>query len=155
MADTPCEVWFYHLERARFDEVLPDLLEKTLARGWRALVWREDEAGLARLDEALWTWRDDSFLPHGLAGEPFAEAQPVLLSTSLDRPNGAEVLFAVEGDPGGTFPGFRRCVVIFDGRSPDDLTSARRLWSRCRRDGLPATYWRQGENRGWRKEAVA
>ncbi|HXQ47651.1 MAG TPA: DNA polymerase III subunit chi, partial [Caulobacteraceae bacterium] len=37
MAD-PCEVWFYHLERTALDQALPELLEKTLARGWRAIV---------------------------------------------------------------------------------------------------------------------
>jgi DNA polymerase-3 subunit chi len=149
---TPCEVWFYHLERAGFEEVLPDLLEKSLARGWRALVWCADETRLKRIDETLWTWRDDSFLPHGLAHEPFAEAQPVLLSTSPERRNGADALFAVGGDPGGDLEGFVRCVVVFDGRSQEELDGARRFWSRGRREGLPVTYWRQGENRGWRKE---
>ena len=33
-----CEVWFYHLERTSLDQALPELLEKTLARGWKALV---------------------------------------------------------------------------------------------------------------------
>jgi DNA polymerase-3 subunit chi len=152
VAQAPCEVWFYHLERAGFDEVLPDLLEKTLARGWRALVWCEDEARLAHLDALLWTWRDDSFLAHGLAQEPFAEAQPVLLATMPEPRNGAQALFAVDGDPGCDLAGFARCVVIFDGRSQDELAGARRFWSRCRREGLAATYWRQGETRGWRKE---
>ena len=32
------DVLFYHLERSRPEEVLPTLLEKTLKRGWRALV---------------------------------------------------------------------------------------------------------------------
>ena len=32
----PCEVWFYHLERTALDQALPELLEKTLAKGWRA-----------------------------------------------------------------------------------------------------------------------
>ena len=33
-----CEVWFYHLERTSLDQALPELLEKTLARGWKAVV---------------------------------------------------------------------------------------------------------------------
>ena len=32
------EIWFYHLERSTLDQVLPTLLEKTLERGWRALI---------------------------------------------------------------------------------------------------------------------
>ena len=38
MSQGPCEVWFYHLERTALDQALPELLEKTLAKGWKALV---------------------------------------------------------------------------------------------------------------------
>ncbi|HEY0052608.1 MAG TPA: DNA polymerase III subunit chi, partial [Caulobacteraceae bacterium] len=67
MAEAPatCEIWFYHLERSSLEQVLPDLLEKTLTRGWRAQVRARDEARLADLDERLWTWKDDAFLAHG------------------------------------------------------------------------------------------
>ena len=36
MSEPACDVWFYHLERTTLDQALPELLEKTLARGWRA-----------------------------------------------------------------------------------------------------------------------
>mgnify|MGYP000971257087 CR=1 FL=1 len=63
-AAAPCEVWFYHLERTGLDQALPELLEKTLARGWRALVRAQDKDriehldGLCRvgLDPAIWRW---------------------------------------------------------------------------------------------------
>ena len=32
------EVLFYHLERQPLERVLPNLLERTLERGWRAVV---------------------------------------------------------------------------------------------------------------------
>ncbi|MFT4252489.1 MAG: DNA polymerase III subunit chi, partial [Caulobacter sp.] len=86
MAAEPCEIWFYHLERSSAEQVLPELLEKTLGRGWKALVRGGDPMRLNALDAHLWTFRDDSFLPHGLAEEPLAERQPVLLSTGLDNP---------------------------------------------------------------------
>ena len=73
MNGPPCEVWFYHLERSSLEQVLPELLEKTLARGWRALVRTGDPARVDHLDGWLWSYRDDSFLPHGHDGEPMAE----------------------------------------------------------------------------------
>ena len=50
MSAAPCEVWFYHLERSGLDQVLPDLLERTLARGWRALVRSDLPERLDHLD---------------------------------------------------------------------------------------------------------
>ncbi len=152
MSEGVCEVWFYHLERSSLDEVLPELLERTLTRGWKALVRVEDAETAKRLDAALWTYRDDAFLPHGLAWEAFAARQPVLLTTEAEATNGAEALFALGVDP-GDLAGFSRCIVIFDGRDADRRASARKIWTRCKTAGHPVSYWRQGEARGWTREA--
>ena len=148
----PCEVWFYHLERTSLEQVLPELLEKTLSRGWRARIRTAESERIDALDSWLWTYRDDSFLPHGLIGEPFAERQPILLGDGSDNPNGAQALFLLGGDP-GDLAGYDRCVVIFDGRDEPALQGARALWSRCRKAGHAVTYWRQGESRGWEKQS--
>ncbi len=146
-----CEVWFYHLERSTLEQVLPELLEKTIARGWRAQVRSSEPGRLQALDAFLWTYRDDSFLAHGLADEPFAERQPILLSDTPRNANHARALFVVDGDP-GDLEGYARCVVIFDGRESAALQAARSFWTRYAKAGLPVTYWRQGE-RGWEKKA--
>ena len=96
------------------------------------------------LDNWLWTYRDDSFLPHGTTGERFAERQPILLGNEPGNPNAAQALFAIDTDP-GDLEGYERCIVIFDGRLEPALADARSLWSRCKKAGHAITYWRQGE----------
>lgn len=153
MSDTPCEVWFYHLERSRAEQVLPELLEKTLGRGWKALVRGSDSGRLEGLDGHLWTYRDDTFLPHGLASEPMAERQPVLLTDRLDNPNGGDALFLLDGAEPGDLAGFSRCVLLFDGRDESALAQARGRWASFKKAGHPVSYWRQGAERGWEKQA--
>jgi DNA polymerase-3 subunit chi len=153
MADSPCDVWFYHLERSSLDQALPELLEKTLARGWRALVRVGAQERVEHLDGWLWSYRDDSFLPHGLAAEPLAERQPVLITTAMDNPNGANALFLIDGAEPGDISGFERCVLMFDGRDEAAVATARGRWSGFRAAGATVSYWRQGEAGGWRKEA--
>jgi hypothetical protein len=75
---TTCEVWFYHLERQGLDQVLPTLLERTLQKGWKALVRAPSGDRVEHLDAWLWSYRDDSFLPHA-AGAQAGEADPVAL----------------------------------------------------------------------------
>ena len=53
----------------------------------------------------------------------------------------------------GDLGGYERCVLLFDGRDEAALAEARGLWSRCRQAGHAVTYWRQGETRGWEKQA--
>ncbi len=153
MTQAPCEVWFYHLERSTLDQVLPELLEKTLARGWRALVRTPQAERVEHLDGWLWSYKDDSFLPHGHDGEPLAERQPVLITCGGDNINGAQALFLIDGAEPGDISPFERCIVLFDGRDESALSEARRRWTQFKSAGAPVSYWRQGETRGWEKQA--
>jgi DNA polymerase-3 subunit chi len=146
------EVWFYHLERTGLDQALPELLEKTLQRGWKALVRTPEEARIEHLDGWLWSYRDDSFLPHGHVGEPNAARQPILLTTGQENPNGADALFLIDGAEPGELDGYARCVVLFDGADEGQLARARSQWTAIKAQGHSASYWRQKE-RGWEKQA--
>lgn len=147
-----CEVWFYHLERTGLDQALPELLEKTLARGWKAVVRAREAARVEHLDGWLWSYRDESFLPHGPDGEPAAPRQPILLTTGFANANGAEALFLVDGAETGELDGYTRCVVLFDGRDEAALAAARAQWSQVKGKGHPVSYWKQ-QARGWEKQA--
>lgn len=150
---TPCEVWFYHLERSSVETVLPELLEKTLARGWRALVVTPDERRIEALDGLLWTWRDEAFLPHGKAGDPQAERQPVLLSTHQSNINQAEILVCLDGAEPEPFGSFTRILVMFDGHDEIAVGEARALWKRATQQGHQVSYWRQSTEGRWEKKA--
>jgi DNA polymerase-3 subunit chi len=152
MADTPCEVWFYHLERTGLDQALPELLEKTLQRGWKAVVRTREAARIEHLDSWLWAYRDDSFLAHAPADEPGAARQPILITAGFDNPNGADALFLVDGAEPGELAGYVRCVVLFDGADEAQLAVARAQWSVVKAKGLTASYWKQ-QARGWEKQA--
>ena len=153
MTDQRCEVWFYHLERTSLDQALPELLEKTLARGWRALVRSTARERVEHLDGWLWSYRDDSFLPHGADDEPLSERQPVLITTAMGNPNAADALFLIDGAEAGDLSGYERCVLLFDGRDEAAVAAARGRWSGFKAGGCAVSYWRQGETSGWRKEA--
>jgi DNA polymerase-3 subunit chi len=147
------EALFYHLERASLESVLPGLLEKTLERGWKAVVRCGSRAGVERLDETLWTYSDASFLPHA-ADRERAEAQPVFLTDEAAAPNGANVLFLVDGagaDP-AWLAAFTRCVTIFDGADDAAVAAARAFWKEVKASGHDATYWKQSPQGRWEKQ---
>lgn len=152
-ASGPCEVWFYHLERSGAEATLPVLLEKTLAKGWRAIVRSPDTGHLDQIDQALWTWRDDSFLPHGLDHEPLAARQPVLLTSGMDNLNEANALFLLDGAEAGPLDGFERCILLFDGRDPEAVAAARLRYKAFKDSGSAVSYWREDPDRGWEKQA--
>ena len=147
------EVLFYHLERQLLEEVLPSLLEKTLQRGWRAIVQSGSRERLEALDLSLWTYRDDSFLPHALAGGKADADQPVLLTMVNEAPNGAGIRFLVEGATAQSFDGYERIVYLFDGADEETIAVARQEWRDAKAAGCLVTYWQQGPQGGWQKKA--
>jgi DNA polymerase-3 subunit chi len=111
------ELVFYHLQRQPIERVLPTLIEKSLERGWRVVVQVASDERLEALDAHLWTFRDDSFLPHGTWREAEAREQPILLTINDDNPNGAAVRFLVDGAPVPKDAGdYQRIVLIFEGQ---------------------------------------
>ena len=148
------ELLFYHLHRQPIEKVLPALLEKSLERGWRVVVQAATDERIEALDAHLWTYRDDGFLPHGTAKETEAAAQPVLLTTSDDNPNGANVRFLIDGAAvPADAASYQRIVLLFDGEDDDAVATARTRWSEAKAKGFEVTYWQPDENGRWKQKA--
>jgi DNA polymerase III subunit chi len=147
------EVLFYHLERQTLERVLPNLVERTLERGWRAIVQAGSPERLEAIDTLLWTWKDDSFLAHGTARDGNAEHQPVFLTVDDANPNGAAVRFLVDGAELTRFEGYVRVVILFDNHDGAAINTARRQWTEVKAAGLSATYWQETSSGRWEKRA--
>jgi DNA polymerase-3 subunit chi len=147
------EVLFYHLERQPLERVLPELLEKCLERGWRAVVQVSSEERLEAIDAHLWTYRDEAFLPHATQKDGAPEGQPIWLTTEDDNPNRANVRFLADGAEAADVAAYQRVVMLFDGTDPDAVLAARDSWKKMKADGHEATYWQQSERGRWEKKA--
>jgi len=147
------ELWFYHLERSEIEQALAPLLEKCLQRGWRALVRAGSAERLDALDAGLWTYREESFLPHGRDGEGEPSRQPVLLTTAGGNGNDAQALFVIDGAEPGDLSSFERACLVFDGRDENALNSARMRWKEAKESGIVAAYWRESAAGKWEKQA--
>jgi DNA polymerase-3 subunit chi len=145
------EILFYHLENQPLERVLPILVEKSLERGWHVIVETGSEERAELLDNLLWTYRDDSFLPHARAGGDADALQPVLITTRPHNPNGADVRFFVDRAVPQSGEGYTRIVYMFSGHDPDAVTEARTAW-KALRDGNEVTYWQQEPNGRWVKK---
>ncbi|HWA70505.1 MAG TPA: DNA polymerase III subunit chi [Rhizomicrobium sp.] len=140
------ETLFYHLERRSLEEILPGLVEKSLARGWRAAIRTDTSERSDALDSLLWTYDDQSFLPHAQLGDGEAAAQPVLITVEEGNPNSANIFFYV----GGALPSdwdllkdLARVVLLFDGRDAEALGAARAAWKEAKASGHDVTYWKE------------
>lgn len=149
------EALFYHLTERPLEMALPELLMRTLQRGWRAVVRARSEERVAFLNRHLWTYDEAGFLPHGAADDGASDRQPVYLTAGEEAPNGADVLFLVDGaaaDP-REIARFERTCLLFDSADPDALAAARAAWKAVTAAQLKAVYWAQEPGGKWVKKA--
>ncbi|MGN6425017.1 MAG: DNA polymerase III subunit chi [Asticcacaulis sp.] len=148
------EFWFYHLESRSLAQTLPELLERTLQRGWRAYVHGADDERLEALNAHLWTYAPASFLAHGLESEPNAAQQPVLLGDSGSLSNAPDVYLSVAPvnlPDSGAMASLQRCLIVFEGGDDGHLGWARSLWKQLKGEGRKLAYWKQNDNGRWEK----
>ena len=107
---------------------------------------------VAALNDRLWTYDDASFLPHGGAGDGDPATQPIFLTETVENPNAATMLVLLAGaETSPDDAAFDAIVRLFDGRDQEALDEARREWKRLKDEGLPLSYWREGEDGGWER----
>ncbi len=152
------EIRFYHLHRKSVEQALPELIDRAYARGHRILVRLPHEDAVARLNESLWTFRPESFLPHGTATDSkdadFAQANPIwLTTTSNDNPNKADVLIVTSGMPTPDMESYALCCDILDGQDQTQIEQGRVRWKQYKEAGHSITYWQQNDAGKWEQKA--
>jgi DNA polymerase-3 subunit chi len=147
------EVLFYHLEHQPLERALPAMVERTLERNWRAVIQCGSEERVEALDTLLWTYREDSFLPHGTRRDGNPQQQPVFLTSAEENPNQATVRFLVDGAELADVSAYARVVYLFDGRDAGAVERARQQWKAVKAAGCEVTYWQQSPDGRWQKKA--
>jgi DNA polymerase-3 subunit chi len=147
------EFYFYHLDSRTLEQVLPTLLERSLARGWRAAVQASSAERVEALNNLLWAYREDSFLPHGTASDGSPSMQPVFLTIEEENPNDAAVRFLVDGATLEDASPYARVVHVFDGRDVDAVSQARAAWSVAKEKEYAVSYWQQDSEGRWQQKA--
>ena len=137
---------FYHLTTSSLQRVLPSICDKLLAGDSRLLIVA-DPGLLAQLDEQLWSYSRDAFLPHGISDQPGAEAQPILLSTEVEPANGATNIALADGQWRDEALRFERAFYFFDEAG---LAGARASWKALKdREGVERRYSKQDDRGKW------
>jgi DNA polymerase-3 subunit chi len=147
------QIGFYHLLKLPLEQALPRLLEKAAAAGMRAVLMAGSPERVEHLNAHLWTYAEDSWLPHGSARDGEAAHQPIWLTDSDENPNGATLLVLCDGARPASLTGWARCLDLFDGTDDTAVTAARQRWKAWKEEGHELVYYQQGETGGWVEKA--
>ncbi len=139
---------FYHLQKSSLDQVLPKLCEKAYASGKRIKIFLGVAERVDFINTLLWTYADESFLPHGSKKDGFIEDQPIFISAQKDNENHAELLILADGAvlPIEELKTYERVLNIFDGNDDIAVKNAREYWKDIKSLGGELHYWQQNNS---------
>jgi DNA polymerase III subunit chi len=147
------EIRFYHLQRASLEDTLPVILDRAYRRGDRTLVMAGSTERVEALAAHLWTYRPDSFLPHGTAKDGAAAEQPIYLTAETENPNAAKLLILCDGATRGDCGDFPLVCEMFDGNDETAVIAARERWKIYKEAGHKLVYFQQSPAGKWEEKA--
>lgn len=145
---------FYHLQKQSLDEILPKLVEKAYSLNKKIKIMIGNEERVEFINNLLWTFNDEKFIPHGSKKDGFSEIQPIFLSSDGNNPNNATLLFVVDDADINmvNISDFERIFYIFDGNSEFSLNKARNFWKILKNTDNQFNYWQQNEKGNWEQK---
>ena len=139
------------MEQATLDQALPMIVMKAWQSGENVMVRVPDKREASRLNDLLWSFRADAFIPHGMDGDKNAGQQPVFVTVNDENVNEAKILILTHGCTYPSVGDFKMTCEMLDGRVQNQITDARSRWKTYKNDGHDLTYWQQDENGKWGK----
>lgn len=146
------DIRFYHLTKQPLEQALPAILAKAYSGGRKILVRCADKAMVKKMNETLWTYRADSFLPHGANDEEHADQQPILITDKDENENGADILILCGGAMSNKMDEYAMCCEMLEDHQADHIASARSRWKTYKEAGHEVTYYFQNENGSWEEK---
>lgn len=123
---------FYRLETGEVLQAVCLVTGKAYQAGYRVRVYGADESTLAELDQRLWTFRQNAFVPHARRDQWDPDLpEPVVLATDCWTPEGAGVLVCASPPPGGCLDLYER-VAEFVPPDPEGRQAARQRYAHYR-----------------------
>ncbi len=114
------------------------LADKIYQQGRRVYLQASTDAEARHLDRLLWTFRQGSFVPHGLQTEMDPVVTPVLIGHTDQAGEECDVLINLSADIPGFFSRFERVAEVID-QDPQIRTAGRERFRRYRDRGYPLT----------------
>ena len=136
------------MTRIDFHSNVPDkivyacrLVRKARAAHCQIVLLAADHSHLAALDEALWTFSEQDFLPHVIAGDALAAQTPVVLTDNdaVELPH-HQILINLSGATPNHFARFERMFEIISSDDTDKM-AGRERYRFYQQRGYPLTHF--------------
>lgn len=145
------ELRIYQLQTLNAEQALLPMLEKVLQRQQRAVIRVDTTERGETLSAYLWQAKPGNFIPHGTTKDGHASRQPIWITAEEENPNGADILFLIDGSKSQDYDQYSTCVALFQNTNLMARTQAVEMIENFRKRNYGITVFLQNEQNGWQQ----
>jgi DNA polymerase-3 subunit chi len=124
------EILFVETSARRMEMRACEIAEENYAQGRKVQIIVVDQEQAERLDDLLWTFKPDSFVPHGLwAGSSDEPEQPVVITTRMEAVKDMDSLLMMGYTEVDLVSQFSHVFHLVVTDNQERLDNSRRYWT--------------------------
>jgi DNA polymerase-3 subunit chi len=141
---TMTEILFVETTARRMEVQACEIAERNYLQGDKLQIIAENQEQAKRLDDLLWTFKPDSFVPHGIGtGSADESDQPVVIITEKERLGKINALLMMDYVEAELVSQFSRAVHLIVVDDPERLERSRGYWTELKEAGFTLRHQKQ------------
>ncbi len=137
------KAYFYNSSHRNVVADISWLIEKLYKERNSILICCKDQETVEVIDDFLWRYKEDGFIPHSIENKEQSSIYPVLITTAIDDKHKHTVLLALSGVliEEKDWRKFTRAYYFFDDQEYIEKENARSMWRSFSSLGIVCKYW--------------
>ena len=143
------EIFFYNIESRDFLKDIALLTEKLFKEGIKVLIICPDDDVASIFDNFLWSFREESFIPHIVLERDSVQLETVIISKEQLDIVSFKALIVFKGSTVATdyCNKFEKTYYFFDDKNDNEKNLARTAWRESIKLGAKCKYWKFEKNK--------
>ena len=143
------KAFFYNSSNRDLVADIALLTENIFKKNNRIVIFCTDQETAEVVDDYLWSFRDDSFIPHSIKKCGKTSLNPILVTSDLDEGYEHNVLLAFNGVliKEKDWEKFTKIYYFFDDQNKKEKHNARSMWKSFSSFDVNCKYWINEKNK--------
>ena len=137
------KAYFYNCSYRNVVADISWLTEKLYKERDSILICCKDQETVEVIDDFLWRYKEDGFIPHSIEKKERSSIYPVLITTDIDEEHKHNVLLALSGVfiKDQDWQNFTKAYYFFDHQENNQKENARLMWKSLSALNVACKYW--------------
>ena len=137
------KAYFYNCSYRNVVADISWLTEKLYKERDSILICCKDQETVEVIDDFLWRYKEDGFIPHSIEKKERSSIYPVLITADIDEEHKHNVLLALSGVliEEKKWQKFTKAYYFFDDQENGEKENARAMWRSLSALNVDCKYW--------------